>query len=91
MSNHRSEWLQPVMDRLRPFLTSMTISAEVGVAKPDPIIYKICNKQTDPDRPILFVDNKLENLIPAIDLGWQTIHADPDHEWISKVDQFVRG
>ncbi|QGH35753.1 hypothetical protein GI584_17605 [Gracilibacillus salitolerans] len=91
LSNHRLEWLQPVINRLQPYLTSSTISSEVGVAKPDPRIYEICDNQLDFDRPILFVDNKKENLIPAVELGWQTIHADPDNEWIAKVDRLVLG
>ncbi len=89
LSNHRSEWLQPVIDRLHPFLTSTTVSADVGVAKPNPEIYNICNDQLDPDRPIVFVDNKKENLSPAVELGWQTIHADPSNKWITKVDHLV--
>ncbi|MGP4038372.1 HAD family hydrolase [Gracilibacillus sp. D59] len=89
LSNHRTEWLQPVINQLRPYLTSITVSAEVGVAKPDLGIYEICNKQLDPHRPSLFVDNKKENLIPAVELGWQTIHADPNNEWISKVNRIL--
>ncbi|WP_208589945.1 HAD family hydrolase [Gracilibacillus suaedae] len=89
LSNHRTEWLQPIINRLHPFLTSTTVSANVGVAKPEQDIYEICHKQLDSNRPILFVDNKKENLAPARELGWQTIHADSDNKWIAQVDQFL--
>ncbi|WP_058308297.1 HAD family hydrolase [Gracilibacillus massiliensis] len=68
-------------------IKSATISAEVKAAKPNQRIYQICMNQLDENRPILFVDNKKENLEPAEKLGWQTLLADPENLWINKVNR----
>jgi putative hydrolase of the HAD superfamily len=68
------------------------ISAELGVAKPDQRIYHILastiNCQFD---TILFVDDFIENIVAANELGIQTIHYQPGMDLIShiqtKVDQ----
>ena len=51
------------------------VSCEVGCAKPDPAIYRICLEQlgTDP-AATLFVDDREVNLQAARDAGLQTLH-----------------
>ncbi|SHM48960.1 HAD family hydrolase [Gracilibacillus kekensis] len=87
LSNHRTEWIKPILDHIRPFIMSATISAEVKVAKPNHKIYQICMQHLDETRPILFIDNKRENLEPAEKLGWQTILADTENLWINQVNR----
>ncbi len=86
LSNHRTEWVKPIIDQLQPFVKSVTVSAEVSVAKPNLPIYQICRQNLDTHLPVLFVDNKKENLEPAQQLGWETILADKENVWIDKVN-----
>ena len=66
------------------------ISAELGVAKPDPEIYKIladtlnCHYQE-----ILFVDDFIENIQAAKSLGIQTIHFQPDLDLINEIKSML--
>lgn len=49
-------------------------SHEVGIRKPDPGIYKVALQQTGfPAEEILFIDDKENNLVPAKELGMQTL------------------
>jgi len=63
------------------------ISSELGVAKPDPKIYRIladillCEFQE-----ILFVDDFIENVIAARELGIQAIHYQSGMNLISKIN-----
>lgn len=51
------------------------VSFEVNCAKPDPRIYEICLKELDvPAASALFVDDRLENLAAAEQLGIRTLH-----------------
>lgn len=62
------------------------ISAELGVAKPDPKIYKILANTLDcPYHEILFVDDFIENIQAAKSLGIQTIHYQPDLDLINEI------
>lgn len=62
------------------------ISAELGVAKPNPRIYQIladtleCNFEE-----ILFVDDFIENIIAARSMGIQTIHYQPGLDLINEI------
>jgi len=53
----------------------VVVSCEVGVAKPDPAIYKICLSRlcVEPSHA-LFVDDRLENIDAAARLGIKTFH-----------------
>jgi glucose-1-phosphatase len=66
------------------------ISAELGVAKPDPRIYHILaskiNCQFD---KILFVDDFIENIEAANQLGIQTIHYQPGMDLINHIQMKV--
>jgi putative hydrolase of the HAD superfamily len=57
----------------------VVVSCEVGVAKPDPRIYKICLSRlgVEPNHA-LFVDDRLENIDAAATLGIQTFHFTTD-------------
>lgn len=53
----------------------VVVSCEVGVAKPDPVIYRMCLSRlsVEPDHA-LFVDDRLENIDAAARLGIETFH-----------------
>jgi len=62
------------------------ISAELGVAKPDPKIYKILANTLDCQyHEILFVDDFVENIQAAKSLGIQTIHYQPHMHLINEI------
>ncbi len=53
----------------------MFISAEIGLAKPDPQIYQavVTELHKDPSE-IVFVDDFIENVQAAREAGWHAIH-----------------
>ncbi|MFC0211338.1 HAD family hydrolase [Paenibacillus chartarius] len=85
LSNHRVEWLNPFLVPVRSHLNSITISAEVRCAKPDPAIYRIAAAHAPAGASILFVDDARHNLDAAASLGWSTLLADPDSRWLTKL------
>ncbi len=51
------------------------ISAEMGLAKPDPRIYQAVTAELQKDAPeILFVDDFIDNVKAARETGWNAIH-----------------
>jgi FMN phosphatase YigB (HAD superfamily) len=89
LSNHRIEWLTPLLKSIEPYVKSSTISSEVGYCKPDIRIYEIVELGINKYNPILFVDDQEKNFIPAIKLGWNTLHADSLGNWAEKVTSFL--
>ena len=70
----------------------LVISAEVGLAKPDPAIYKLALERLDveADRAI-FVDDFSHNIASAAEIGMQAVHfANPDQA-IAEVNQLIGG
>jgi putative hydrolase of the HAD superfamily len=82
LSNHRREWITPVLDPVMPHLRSVTISSVVGCCKPHPDIYAVTAAKLPPDTVVVFVDNQHQNLLPARALGWKTVHADAEGAWM---------
>lgn len=61
--------------RLERWFDVVVASCEVGRCKPDPEIYRICLERLGlPADVTLFVDDRLENLQTARDIGLQTQH-----------------
>jgi putative hydrolase of the HAD superfamily len=64
---------------LAEFFDVIVVSYEVGCAKPDPAIYRICLERLNvPAEAALFVDDRVENLEAASALGIQTLHFTGD-------------
>ena len=65
---------------LEEWFDVVVVSYEVGVCKPDPRIYEICLSRlgVEPGEA-LFVDDRLENVEAAANLGLQTVHFTGDH------------
>lgn len=61
-----------------PFLAKprgVTVSAQVGLLKPDPQIYDLHTKTFDLDpKASIFFDDTLPNVLAARDYGWNAIH-----------------
>ena len=74
---------------LAEFFDAIVVSYEVGCAKPDPAIYKIClDRLKVPAGAALFVDDRAENLEAARAFGIQTLHFTGD-ESIQKLRDFL--
>ncbi|WP_197035531.1 HAD-IA family hydrolase [Paenibacillus sp. UNC451MF] len=88
LSNHRTEWLAPVLNPIANNLKSITISSEAGCCKPDPTIYRLVqSKIEDPNASVIYVDDQEKNMVEAEKLGWHTIIADPGGEWVSEIEK----
>ncbi|WP_020618568.1 cysteine-rich CWC family protein [Paenibacillus daejeonensis] len=89
LTNHRREWLAELVEPLKPYLASVTISSEAGRCKPDPELYAKLHRTLPLDVPILYVDDQAHNLTPAQAMGWQTVLADGEGKWMRQVDTFL--
>ncbi|MNW16341.1 D-glucose-1-phosphatase [compost metagenome] len=57
----------------------------MGCSKPDANIFQHVQEQLSGSQPIVFVDDAEQNLAMAKAIGWTTILADADHQWIDEV------
>ena len=70
------DWAFDHLD-LRKYFQKVIISAYVGIDKPDSRIYESALEQTGYDRTkTIFIDDKIENVEAAINLGMQGYHRD---------------
>jgi len=76
-----SNGVPAVMSRVRTtrqlehFFDAVIVSCEVGCAKPEPRIYQLCLEALHVGAPAaLFVDDRLDNLAAAEQLGIRTLH-----------------
>jgi putative hydrolase of the HAD superfamily len=85
LSNHRIEWVKHIISPIQDYITTMTISGDVGFCKPQVDIYLKVNSHFNDKENVIFVDDQEKNLIEARNLGWNTLLADDKGEWIKKV------
>ncbi|RCW69632.1 HAD family hydrolase [Saliterribacillus persicus] len=90
LSNHRKEWLENMLHPYQSYISSQTISSEVGALKPDEIIFQKAQMNFPNANIILFVDDKNTNLATAKSLGWKTIEADEKQNWIYLVNNALK-
>lgn len=63
------------------------ISSEIGIAKPDPRIYQLLGDKVGCHlHEILFVDDFIENVLAAEELGIQTIHFQVGMDLINEIE-----
>ncbi|MEH7379067.1 HAD-IA family hydrolase [Bacillus sp. JJ1533] len=89
LSNHRIEWVKHIIDPVQDYISSITISGDVGYCKPQVDIFLTVNSNLDNNQDVLFVDDQEKNLIVARNLGWSTLLADVEGEWTNKVTQLL--
>jgi len=89
LSNHRSHWLLPRLDRfaLTPHFQRVVVSDAVGAAKPDLAIFETVLDSGIARSRVLFVDDHRRNLKTARRLGFQTMLADASASWLATVDR----
>lgn len=85
LSNHRIEWIQPILNMIQNHIKTVTVSSEVGSLKPHAEIYSVVHSKLQSEKNILFVDDIENNLDEAKALGWNTLLADEKGNWIQKV------
>ena len=92
LSNHRSEWLLPALDRYgyTPFIARTIVSDATGLVKPAEDCCRYLVEHYDgPADDILFVDDKVRNLAPAHAHGIATLEADPDGRWVAQCSKWL--
>jgi len=90
LSNHRAEWLAPALAPVLDCFASLTISSEAGSSKPDEAIYAAAAAKLRPGAPVLFADDKPDNLRRAEAFGWHTLLADEAGGWLERVVPLLR-
>ncbi|WP_243643941.1 HAD-IA family hydrolase [Paenibacillus pinisoli] len=90
LSNHLAAWIDPVLEPVRPFLTSVTISSQIGMSKPQLELYEYACALLPPTAPVLFIDDQERNLRQGAAVGWHTLQADPDGRWIDEANRWLR-
>jgi len=91
LSNHRAEWVRPLLSPIMPYLATVTISSEVGSSKPEMVSFTAVHRKLPVGSSVLFVDDQPKNLLTAEQLGWDTLLADEAGEWIPQVELLLLG
>ncbi|SFB43361.1 putative hydrolase of the HAD superfamily [Cohnella sp. OV330] len=90
LSNHRTEWIAPVLARIYPLADHVIVSAEVGCRKPEPEIYGRMDASLADFADILYVDDTKNNLPQGAALGWKTLLADDEGAWIAQAERWLK-
>lgn len=91
ISNHRHEWLAPVLAHtgLADVVDRVEISSIGGKVKPDPDAWAVLLADgTDPSQ-VLVVDDQARNIEAARSLGITAVTATGDLSWCDEVDRFL--
>jgi len=89
MSNIR-KWLNQKYGFLHLFDITF-FSAELGMAKPDPKFYlAILNEFMVNANEVIFIDDFIENIEAAKELGLQTIHYKTTSQTLAEIDRYLQ-
>ena len=89
ISNDVSEWSRYLREKfdLNKYLNFSVISGDVGYRKPQRQIYEYALKQADcPPEECVFIDDRIKNLYPAVELGMHAIKFNRDENNIAPLD-----
>jgi putative hydrolase of the HAD superfamily len=91
ISNHRHEWLEPVLRStgLGDVVDRVVISSIGGHVKPDPAAWAVLLADGTPVDDVLVVDDQARNLEAARSLGITAVPATGDDAWCDAVDRFL--
>ena len=92
LSNHRSHWVLPQLERLNLTDTfqRLLISDVTGAVKPDTSAFSVLLSGEVAASDILFVDDQEHNIKAAVRLGLATLHAAPEYEWVDALAASVK-
>lgn len=88
LSNHRIEWVMPLIEPVSSFISSITISSQSGTTKPNLAIFQEVQAHLQ-NNNVLFVDDQEKNMNQATALGWRTLLADSQGAWIAQVEDYL--
>lgn len=91
ISNHRHEWLLPVLAQsgLADVVDHVVISSIGGHVKPDPAAWAVLLADGTAAEDVLIVDDQPRNVEAARSLGITAVAAGDDHAWCVEVDRFL--
>jgi putative hydrolase of the HAD superfamily len=91
ISNHRHEWLEPVLadTGLGDAVDRVVISSVGGRVKPDPAAWAVLLDDGIAPGDVLVVDDQAKNLDAARSLGITAVAATGDLTWCDAVDRFL--
>lgn len=89
MSNHRTEWLQPLLAPYLPYIERLHISDQDRLSKPDPAWFQHVDQHISKPSSVRFVDDSERNLAAAAHIGWHATLADSAGNWTSEVDEWL--
>lgn len=70
----------------------LVISAEVGLVKPDPAIYKLALERLNVEADqAVFVDDFTQNIAAAADVGMHAVHFTDPEQAVMNVNQLIAG
>ena len=90
LSNHRHEWLRPMLSQYGVVFANELISSELGAMKPEPAIFR--GLLTGDPEAILFVDDRQDNLDAAVAVTGprlETLLADSGGRWLVAVERWL--
>lgn len=69
---------------------TLVISAEIGMIKPDPPIYQFALEQLGVQSDeVIFVDDFIENILAARNLGWRAVHFQNRDQAITELNSIL--
>jgi len=72
------------------YFDTVYYSHEMGMRKPDHIIYKEVIKLEGLDpKEVLFIDDTRENVTAAMECGWNAVQHDPTSKIEEKIEQYI--
>lgn len=91
ISNHRREWLAPVLAAtgLDTCVDCVLISSDTGLVKPDPAAWAVLLADGTDPADVLVVDDQQRNRDAAEGLGITAVAATGDLGWCDAVDAFL--
>jgi len=87
MSNHRSEWLNRLLNPYLSYIDHIHVSDQAGLCKPSMEWFQLIDQQIDTS--IHFIDDSEKNIRAAQQLGWQTTLADEHGLWTTVIDEWL--
>lgn len=90
LSNHRPEWLYPLLEPVTGSISRILISSEIGVAKPSAEAFdRLLEALPAEATRVLFVDDAPPNIEAARLKQLPSLLTDPDGAWTATVDAWL--
>ena len=92
LSNHRSDWLLPRLNRFGVLgcFEQILVSDTVGAAKPGQKAFDVLLGRDSRPQRVLFVDDQACNVEAARQLGISALHAHAKCAWVDTIDDLIR-